>query len=305
MHLTRGIMLPSGIKGAAMIRPNAERTIPREFGSTIHRDYETRDTLMASSSTESSDSGRLVVLLGASNLSLSLSRASRLLAQLPGPLDIRAACGFGRSYGMQSRCVATVFPGITQSALWSELPTTVERRPLSLLTDIGNDLMYGVDVKTILEWVESCLRQLADRQSEIVITLPPLARIRQLKPWQFAIAQRLLFPLAKWQFPVMLKLVESLSEELQDLADQYGASLVEPSHSWYGLDPIHIRLAERETAFDTFFSHWTAWEQRRAIENSSFTKPKRIRPEKCWRWGRLVVTPQPVFQSENLKLSVY
>lgn len=252
-----------------------------------------------------SESSRLVVLLGASNLSLALPLASQLLAQSCGPLDIRAACGFGRSYGAQSRCFATVFPGITESALWTELPSEVSQRPLGLLTDIGNDLMYGVEIQTILEWVETCLKPLAELQSEIVITLPPVERIRQLRPWQFAIAQRLLFPLAKWRHDVMLKLVESLVEELRILAEKYGAALVEPTTTWYGLDPIHIRRADRASAFTTFFSHWPSWANAQSRGKVLSPQPKRIRPDMCWRWGRLVRTQQPVHQSADLRLSVY
>jgi hypothetical protein len=65
-------------------------------------------------------------MLGASNLAIHLPTVVETAARLWGrPLDLLAAIGHGRSYGMTSRVMGRVLPGILQCGLWDDLA----RRP--------------------------------------------------------------------------------------------------------------------------------------------------------------------------------
>ncbi len=103
-----------------------------------------------------------VVILGASNVLRSISTVLATAERLRGqPLDFLAAAGHGRSYGLTSRVLGRSLPAIRACALWE----TIFRRPqvptVSLVTDVGNDLLYGASVETIASWVEECLTKLA------------------------------------------------------------------------------------------------------------------------------------------------
>lgn len=195
-----------------------------------------------------------VVLLGASNLKVGFPR---VLARLGGPVEILAALGHGRSYGLWSRLAwVRLLPGIVQCGLWEEL----ERRPplptVALVTDVGNDLLYGVPVPTIAGWVGTCLERLARQEAEIIIGLLPLATLEKVSPVRYHLVRQILFPgrrAAPWS--AVLDSARELNDRLRRLGLEHGARLVEPSPSWYGIDPIHVRRSMRSQAWNQILDH--------------------------------------------------
>ena len=87
---------------------------------------------------------RRVVLLGASNLVAGLPRVVEAARSVwGGPLDILAAAGHGRSYGRSSRVLWRTLPGILSCGLWEDLARRPPASTAALLTDVGNDILYG------------------------------------------------------------------------------------------------------------------------------------------------------------------
>ncbi|MFL6201942.1 MAG: hypothetical protein ACJ76J_22435 [Thermoanaerobaculia bacterium] len=195
-----------------------------------------------------------VVLLGASNLKMGFPR---VLARLPGPVEILAALGHGRSYGTWSSLAwVRGLPGIVQCGLWQEL----ERRPalptVALVTDVGNDLLYGAPVPRIAGWVGTCLERLAGQRAELIVGLLPLASLEKVSPLRYHLVRQILFPgrrAAPWS--AVLDSARELNERLRRLGLEHGARLVEPSPSWYGIDPIHVRRSRRSQAWNEMLDH--------------------------------------------------
>ena len=195
-----------------------------------------------------------VVLLGASNLKIGFPR---VLARLGGPVEVLAALGHGRSYGTWSRLAwVRLLPGIVQCGIWEEL----ERRPrlptVALVTDVGNDLLYGAPVPAIAGWVGTCLERLARQEAEIIIGLLPLSTLEKVSPVRYHLIRHILFPgrrAAPWS--AVLDSARELNERLRRLGLEHGARLVEPSPSWYGMDPIHVRRSMRSQAWNQILDH--------------------------------------------------
>jgi hypothetical protein len=187
------------------------------------------------------------VLLGASNLRISLPFVlDRLRRRTGGPVEVLAACGHGRSYGMWSRFLGVRrLPGITGCGLWRELGRRPPLPTFALVSDIGNDLAYGAGVARTAAWVESCLDRLTGPGTEIVMTLLPLARLERLSPRQVRLAVSLLFPGRDAPWPALLEQARELDGRLRRIGRERGARLVEPEAEWYGLDPIHPRRSRR------------------------------------------------------------
>src|SRR6185312_6977256 len=103
------------------------------------------------------------VLLGASNLKASLPLVVDLLRRRAGgPVEVLAACGHGRSYIAWSRFLAIRhLPGIAGCGLWQALEDRPGLSTVALLTDAGNDLVYGAPVPAIVRGIEACLEKLA------------------------------------------------------------------------------------------------------------------------------------------------
>lgn len=198
------------------------------------------------------------ILLGASNLKISLpSLLAGLRQRAGGPVEALAACGHGRSYGAWSRYLfVRRLPGIAACGLWPVLEALPPRRTLALLTDAGNDLVYGASPEEIAGWIGTCLDRLSRHRAETVLTLLPLPRLEKLTPWQVRLAVSILFPGRPAPWPGLLDRARDLDDRLRRMGERYGIRLVEPEAAWYGLDPIHLRRKVRQQVWHHVLSLW-------------------------------------------------
>ncbi len=237
-----------------------------------------------------------VVLLGASNLTRGISTVVGMSRNVVGaPCAFLIAMGLGRSYGQRSRVLGRSLPGITECGLWPVLEKA--GGPVhALITDIGNDVIYGVPVVTIVDWVSACIDRLQTAGATIVVTLPPMGSLETLTPWRFHLAKSLLFPGRRMSLPEALSRCRELHARLGALGDRGGVSLVEPDGRWYGLDPIHPRRRHLMTAWRRALAPWSTSEAGPAAVTPSLARVARLRtvtPERWWLLGREMGRPQP------------
>lgn len=196
-----------------------------------------------------------VIVLGASNVSLNLPRiATMLRIEQVGDLELFVACGHGRSYGTTSRVLGRELCGIVSCELW---PTVAERPkcPTSaLITDVGNDILYGATPDQIMSWVGSAIDRCLAIGARVAITELPLQRVRLLGRRQFTVLRRLLFPRSNLSWPATLERVEELNQRLKELAHENSIHVVHQPRTWFGWDPIHVRRSARDEAFKTMLS---------------------------------------------------
>ena len=225
---------------------------------------------------------RRVVLLGASNLMRGISTAiesAHLACGPAAPLDVLAAFGAGRSYGTTSNVLGRRLPGILQSGLWQALRARPPLPTTALVTDIGNDLAYGVPVPQITAWIDDCLQRLASvGATRPVLTLLPEQSLRRLPPWRFRLVRTLLFPRNRMSLAEVLERAAQLNDRLRLLAAERALPMVDPDAAWFGLDPIHIRRRAWSPAWRTFVGPWAA--------EAGMEPPPPARGS-AWRWIRL------------------
>src|SRR5262245_2033911 len=83
--------------------------------------------------------GHRIVLLGASNLTRGISTVIETAGSILGrPLEVLAAFGHGRSYGMSSSVLGRSLPGIVDCGIWQSLAARPPVSTSALITDIGN-----------------------------------------------------------------------------------------------------------------------------------------------------------------------
>lgn len=229
-----------------------------------------------------------LIALGASNLTRGLGHLVAAARQ-QGPVELLAALGFGRSYGIASSVLFRTLPGIDDCGLW---PAVAQAPPLpatGLVMDVGNDLLYGVDVDSILAWVERALQRLRPAVQRLaVLSLPGLQSIGRRR---YTIFRTLLFPRCRIPLAEMLDKAEHLDDGLLQLAAQHGAVHLRTEPQWYGLDPVHIQRR-----------HWPALAQRLLGTPAPVARPRfdrqllLARPAQYERFGRPRGKPQPSAQ---------
>ena len=183
-----------------------------------------------------------VVAVGASNLTRGFHAIVATARSVWGPdVEVLAALGHGRSYGGPSTFLVRGLPGILQSGLWRELESHPPAPTRALVTDVGNDIMYGYPPAQILEWVDECVGAAAAVHAGCRHHRPAHAAVAGLPPGRFLLFRSVFFPRCR------LTLDDDAAHRRRggqrapgDCRDR-GAAFLRLKPEWYGLDPIHIR----------------------------------------------------------------
>jgi hypothetical protein len=194
---------------------------------------------------------RRLVVLGASNVARALPTVVRLARSAwDGGLEVMAALGLGRSYGLRSAVFFRALPPIVDCGLWAALRAAPAVDTRAVVTDVGNDIIYGAEPEQILGWVDTCLTRLREAKAEVVLAGLPLPRLERLSKAGYHALLSIVYPLhRRLPLRVALERARVVDAELGQLARRHGAILVAPPLEWYGLDPIHVRPGRWRTAW--------------------------------------------------------
>ncbi len=194
------------------------------------------------------------VAIGASNLRRGFPEFIDVATAIAGqPVELLAAMGHGRSYGRRSAVLLKSMPGISRCGLWDALSAAPPAPTRALVTDIGNDLLYGEPTDRILQWVQTCVEHLLTANAETTITELPLSNLRRLGVIRYRCFRTLFFPPCRLTLAEITQRAYALNDGLRRMAALYGVRLLAPQDSWYGFDPIHIRRQKITHAWEFFF----------------------------------------------------
>lgn len=237
------------------------------------------------------DIGR-VVALGASNLTRGFQTVVSTARAAWGPdVEVLAALGHGRSYGAHSRLVVRTLPGILESGLWRDLESRPQVPTLGLVTDVGNDIMYGFSAEQILAWVAETIGRLRRVTEDIVVTDLPLANIQRVSGAKFLVVRSILFPSCRLSLPQVRETAEHVNAGLAELSAAHGTKFFHMNPDWYGIDPIHIRPSLWRPAWRQILGHQSE------ADAGGGSRVEGVRlylmpPERQWLFGVEQFTPQ-------------
>ncbi len=255
------------------------------------------------------------VLLGASNLTRGFRFAVREAHRHRGRHPrIFAALGHGRSYGLKSSVLGRALPGIATCGLWTALEISTPAPTVALVTDVGNDLLYGATLDEITAWVEICLKRLSRLGALTIVTLLPEASLDRLGAVRFTLVRSLLFPRSRLRLGEAMTTARALNARLRALAHDCGAAVRELDGDWYGFDPIHIRGRFMADAWRQILEPWklsSGAERPRGSELEAANETdvpslRALRPEVYWRFGRQRIVAQPCVKLRSCtEISLY
>lgn len=233
-----------------------------------------------------------VVALGASNLTRGFHTVVGTARSVWGPdIEILAALGHGRSYGASSQFIIRTLPGILKSGLWNELERLPGKPTRGLITDVGNDILYGFSVERTLGWVEETLVRLKRLTDDIVLTDLPLETVRRMSNGKFVAFRTALVPSCRLPLAHVIERAEQVNQGLAVLAHTYGARFFHLDPSWYGFDPIHIKPSLWRPAWQQILG---VHPQAKSSRGSTIESVKLyfMCPQRRWLFGREQITQQ-------------
>lgn len=254
-----------------------------------------------------------VIVLGASNVSRGLARLAAAVRGRSGePVDLFVTAGHGRSYGANSRVAARRLPSILASGMWRALERRERDRasgagPLALVTDVGNDLLYGFSVDQVAGWVRESVRRLTAMHATVAITGLPLASIARVGPVRYRALRACYVPGCRLSLGCLKAAAADLDARLAALAEEQGIALIRQPGAWYGFDAIHLRRRRLDDLWDSACDAWglaspparrrATWRDW-AVLGSQAAEVRSV--------ARLVrYTPQPVVERDGLRLWLY
>ena len=197
-----------------------------------------------------------VVVLGASNVSRGLSRlVAAVESRAPGA-DLFVAAGHGRGYGVNTRVAARRLPSILGSGLWRALDRHGGEPPAALITDVGNELLYGFPAEQIASWVRESVRRLADRGATVAITRLPMAGITTVGGVRYRALRTFFVPGCRLSLADLKESATRLDADLQTIAGDYGGRIIEQPAHWYGLDTLHVRRRHLDDLWQAACRAW-------------------------------------------------
>jgi hypothetical protein len=233
-----------------------------------------------------------IVALGASNLTRGFQTVVATARAAWGPdVEVIGALGHGRSYGAQSRVVVRTLPGILQSGLWRQLDSLPAVPTRGLITDVGNDILYGYSAQQTLDWVEEALSRLQSFTRDIVLTDLPLATIRRLSRAKFLAFRSVLVPACRLSLDEVVTSAERVDAGLAELATARGVRFMHLNPDWYGFDPIHIRAASWRPAWQEILGSGVAANGSRGSRIEAL-RLYLMPPERQWLLGFERFSPQ-------------
>jgi len=191
----------------------------------------------------------LLAFLGASNLARGYTALAHFLARglAPRPVRCLAAMGPGRGYVAPGGLWNITYPPIARCGL---LDAVRERaadcgQVAALVTDIGNDIMYGVPAQEIIRSLEGIFQTFDAVEGQVVVTPIPLDLEKDISPGTFRLLRALYFP----RSPVTLgQAAKGVGEINAFILARRSARVrpVEGMEAFRGCDKIHYAL--RRTA---------------------------------------------------------
>jgi len=202
---------------------------------------------------------RRIVVLGASNVTFGfpLIASACLNSSSSGGTELHAAHGHGRSFCNRSFVLNRGLPPLPECRIWEELNSRPPvKESWALLTDVGNDLIYGLPPEEVADKVEGVIRQIGQLEMPFTYVAPPLERILKLTPWQYRITKKVLFPGRTVPWEILSERVVELDSIVTQLVQNAGGQVRRPRLEWYGIDPIHIRPQQRVAAWNEILEAW-------------------------------------------------
>jgi hypothetical protein len=194
----------------------------------------------------------LFVLMGASNLARGYSALADCLVRClaPEPVEILHAMGPGRGYCAEGGIFNIRYPAIGASGILDSISaqTAPPRRIIALITDIGNDIMYGVPVSEITACLSALLKQFSALDADVFLQPIPIDLSEDVSKNQFRILRSIFYPNSAIDYEKAKEAVFAVNDFLRANAGER-VHLLPSGKESMGIDKIHYSVFQSHKAW--------------------------------------------------------
>lgn len=187
------------------------------------------------------------VLLGASNLGRGCYALTHYLAGglAPRAAQFLAACGPGRGYAARAGILNVSYPPIAESPLFEKARRKAEKGSpiVALVTDIGNDLLYGLEAEQVIAAVQSVFDRLAAMNARVYATTLPVYFERDVPPAIYYCTRTFLYPKSRVSREQAMEGVRKVNRFLRGVPETR-VQLLPPLDEYLGWDHVHFALVK-------------------------------------------------------------
>ena len=202
----------------------------------------------------SSDSLVLFLLMGASNLARGYSMLSHTLSKSLENKHSKFlnALGPGRAVCARGGMFNFTYPPIRDCRVIekAEKESRKASRTVVLITDLGNDLMYGISADTLIESLEEMINRMLEWNAEIFITNIHVDLKKDVSKNAFLFLRFLFYPGSKVAYEEADYFVAKVNEYLEEKSRKNErVFLITGMGSFAGMDKIHYSLLKTHAAW--------------------------------------------------------
>ncbi|MEO2043457.1 MAG: hypothetical protein ABGX43_02555 [Nitrospinaceae bacterium] len=198
------------------------------------------------------DPAILFVLCGASNLARAYSALTRHLSQSISQTQFINALGPGRGYCARGGLFNFSYTPIGECEVMRSADEFAQHgsRVAVLLTDIGNDIMYGISDQSLIKCLDALIEQPLGWNAEIFLTAFHIDISRDLRKHSFKLLKTLFYPKSPVTFDQADSAVKRVNHFLQEKSEQNKrVHLISGMEVYSGWDKIHYSLLKSHLAW--------------------------------------------------------
>jgi hypothetical protein len=187
----------------------------------------------------------LFIFLGASNLARGYTALEKCLVRclVPHPVEILHAMGPGRGYCAEGGWLNIRYPSIGSSGILEAARERAQKaqQVTALITDIGNDIMYGVPVSEITACLNTLFKKFDAIDAEVFVNPIPLDFSKDVSKCQFRLLRSVFYPHSAIDYGGARQAVDAINKFLRDSADGR-IHLLPSAKDFCGVDKIHYSV---------------------------------------------------------------
>ena len=200
----------------------------------------------------SSDSLVLFLLLGASNLARGYSMLTQHLSKCREKTEFLNALGPGRGFCTRGGMLNFTYSPILASRVIESAEKQSKHALCTavLITDIGNDLMYGVSAETLIASLDEVIDRMLGWNANIFLTKIHVKLKKNLGSTTFLLLRFLFYPGSKVTFEEAGLFVIKVNRYLEEKSRiNERVHLIKGMETFAGLDKIHFSILKAHLAW--------------------------------------------------------